>query len=283
MLLGANNDLENIIIQHLAREGNKTVEEILVLLKKDNFNTTIQGIYRALRKLQKEGVVIKNKKEYALRIPWLLDMNFLLEQAETNFLQSNYIKNLIPFKEKEKKIWYFNNFYKMNNFWSQVLLAMAEISKNKIFLDFNPHTWFHLIQPHQEYQFLKSLLSKSKKMYTILADKSYLDNYATKFWNFKNFDYHLTNKGYYSNIKKTTYYTITDDIILTITLNKNTALEIENIYKKTKSIKELDTGNVLDVFNKKTRIKMTIERNSEKSLKEYKRFEKIFGKILKLI
>ncbi len=74
MLLGSNNDLENALLVALSSRTVATVPQMAAELSKKNLKPTIQGIYRALRKLRLEGVVVKEHDGYSIRIPWILDM-----------------------------------------------------------------------------------------------------------------------------------------------------------------------------------------------------------------
>ena len=103
MLLGANKDLENEVIKYLSRRGFLSAEDLLGLLKKDEIRVSIQAIYHILRKLQGEGVVVKEGQSYSLRIAWILDMANLSDQMQQTYLQQKYIGRLMPAKVGEKR------------------------------------------------------------------------------------------------------------------------------------------------------------------------------------
>lgn len=100
MFLGDNKNLENIITLLLAKHGELEAENIWKKIKPE---ISIQGIYRVLRKLQKEGVIIKAKQKYSLRIPWILDLSDLINKTEKIYLQEKYIAKFLPTKNKQKK------------------------------------------------------------------------------------------------------------------------------------------------------------------------------------
>lgn len=148
-------------------------------------------------------------------------------------------------------------------------------------LNFNPHTWFHLIQPHQEEQYIKNQLKLLKKEYTIIGSNSVLDKYTTKCWKIKNFEYYLAPSGYWAEYNRAEYFSIFNDYILTIKLDNRTTNQIEKLYRQTKDINNIQLDTIISFFNQPVKVKMTLEKNSKKADIYYKRFEKIFGPLEK--
>lgn len=273
MFLGNNTNLENKIVITLASRNSLQAEQ---MQQKITPQVTIQGVYRALHKLQTEGVLVKSGQTYSLRIPWLLDLGDLVETMEKTYLQANYFSFLLSTLEKKKRIWYFKNFLKMNNLWSQLLLAITKYSKSKIMLDFNPHIWFHLFQPYQEYQYIKAQLKLLKKEYTIIGSNLFLDKHATKYWNFDNLEYYLASSdSYWGRLDRSVYFSIFSDFILTAKFNKKSTERIEKFYIKVNNDSKL--SNIIGLFDQPISAKIILEKNKNKAHSYYKRFEKTFG------
>ena len=167
----------------------------------------------------------------------------------------------------------------MNDFWSHVLLAMAKNSSEKIMIDYSPHAWFHLTQPEQEYQYLKTSLNSLKKEYSIIGGNTFLDKWVTKYWDFKNFEYYLAQSGYWTKIDPLLYINVIDDFILKVKLDKKTTQAINKVYKEVGIENDLTAEKVLQVFRRKAKAKMTLVKDSIQAEKYFKRFEKIFGPI----
>lgn len=281
MILGNNKDLENTLLLTLANSKSSTVPQIATELNKKGFKPTVQGIYRVLRKLQLEGVIVKEGENYTIRIPWILDMDAFVKTIEEKYLKSQYFQTLIPTKEKEKRSWNFTNIFKLNDFWSQLILIPIKNSKEKILLNYTPHAWFHLIQTHQEYQYIKSSTAHLNKTYTIIAGKEYLDEWATQFWKDHNIEYFLAPKNRWLLEDRSKYLCIIDDYVFTVKLDPNITKDIDELYTRVKSADKLNINEVLGVFQKRIKGKLILEKNA-KLAEQYKgRFEKLFGPIYK--
>jgi len=68
MLLGTKETIQDKIILYLTKHPNSAAEHIHRAIEKKQ-TVSIQAIYQALRSLQREGVVVKEKTSYSLRIP----------------------------------------------------------------------------------------------------------------------------------------------------------------------------------------------------------------------
>jgi hypothetical protein len=279
MLLGNNKDLENILLLTLSNNKVSTVPQLITELNKKNFKPTIQGVYRVLRKLQLEGVIVKERENYTIRIPWILDMGEFIKSIEDKYLKSQYFQGLIPIKEKEKKSWTFKDIFKLNDFWSQLILIPIKNSKEKVLLNYTPHAWFHLIQTHQEYQYIKTSTAHLNKTYTVIGGKDYLDEWATQFWKDHSIEYFLAPKEKWLLEDRTKYINVIDEYVFTVKLDPNITKEIDHLYQSIKNPEQLNIQNILSIFQTKIKAKITLEKNSKLATEYKKKFTRLFGPI----
>ena len=278
MLLGANNNLENKIVLALTTQGELAADQIRKQVTRDGVPVSLQAVYLVLSKLQREGILVKGGKKYSIRIPWLLDMSLLVHEMEQTFLQQKYIQTLLPMNEGDKRQWRFTSLHKMNDFWSQVLLAMAYASGGAVMYDYDPHLWFHLMQTEQEYQYLKAQFSAIKYGYTLVGSKSFLDSMIVKkYWHFDNAECHLISSEEVPFKNRSMYIQVFGNLFLTVTLDAKSVERIEKLFSTVKSQTELATSQIMFIFHEKAKVKMCVEYNSKKALLFKKRFQKIFG------
>lgn len=277
MLLGANNSLENNVVLSLSKKGQLTANQIHEQVQ--NETTSIQAVYKTLRKLQREGVVVKVGKYYSIRIPWLLDLSKLTTQLQHTYSEKQYAHTLLPKKEKDKQTWKFNNLYTMNDFWSHLVLAVSEASESKIVYEYLPHSWFHLTQPEQEYQCIKTLFNNLESQYTIVGGNAHLDKWiAAQYFDFNNFEYHLANSDkLWPEKNRSMYIEVTDNFILTVCLNKNITSNIDNFYKQPHSNGDAWSEDLIKITSQNTPIRITIEKNKAKADTFKKKFQRGFG------
>lgn len=280
MLLGVKKNLEDHIIVCLSRGGNQTVKQIgQWLVKKHAIHVTEQGIYRVLRKLHDDGIVVKEKNLFSLRIPWLLDLSALVDRMQETYLQESYLREILP-EEGERYSWYFTDLTKMNSFWSQLLLAMAKKSDSSIALNYSPHLWYELTQQEQEAQFQRVFFDTIRAAFTIIGNKTFLDKYSATILSdeYKKNQYYFADPGSVLIDKNASLYIdVVDDYVLCTKMDQDISDHIDRLYQETTPHTDLHSTNLLDIFANKARIKMVLRRDPKKAAIYRKRFEKIFG------
>lgn len=277
MLFGNNNNLENYVVVALAQGGAATVPQLMAGLRIKGVLPSVQGIYRVLRKLQGEGVIVKEKEHYTVRIPWILDISSFTQALEMKYVNGEYFQKLISLQEKSKTIWHFTDIYKLNDFWSQLISVLIKNSKEKILCNYHPHAWFYLIQMRQEYQYIKTSNKNLKKRYTLVGGNEYLDVWATKFWKDPRIQYFLAPQEQWLTQERATNISIIDDYVLTIKHEKKFANAIDNLYKTVVTTQELSTERLEAIFQKRTKGSIILQRNSAVALTYKKRFARLFG------
>lgn len=75
MLLGSFNNIDNLIVILLARKGSLSAKELFKIVNKNYKKSSIQAIYKELRKLIDEGVVWKSKDLYGLSAAWVVNFS----------------------------------------------------------------------------------------------------------------------------------------------------------------------------------------------------------------
>lgn len=282
MLLGTHHSLEDNIIVLLGKKSNQTVESLQQRLTKNDQTVTVQGIYRVLRKLQAEGIVIKEKKHYSLRIAWLLNLGNFIEETEDSYLQAVYMDNLLPQNIGEKRNWSFTNLLKLNDFWSQLLIAMVKTAKRKIAIHYCPHTWFDILERDQEKQFVKAFFELVDQDYLLIGGRTPLDQIACEqYQSIVKEHCYLARPEEYTDARRTLYLSIIGEYIMTIKINEQVAQKIDQFYTETPM--ELARNNermytlLVNLIKQKNNVKISIKRDPVLAQKYYKKFEKIFG------
>lgn len=269
MLFAAPEQLEDKLIRHLAGSHAASAEALRARFS----SYSIQAVYKALRKLQRQGVVVKNKFAYSLRLPWVLDMVTLGEQLND---YSTSPKDLInSFAQAPKTTWRFTSLLKLNDFWSQVLLALLQHSRSRTIYAWDPHTWFHLVQTAQEAQFIRSIKLAKSKLVLLVGSNSFLDRWAKQFWLPQVVESHFSIRHFAS--QQSTYINVIDDYVLTVKLADEATAKINNIYSNTTSMETLKLPEVIRFFSEPHRGAVYLEKNLTKAFAFTKKMQRIFG------
>ncbi len=273
MLFQSHNSLENLIVLYLCQHPDKTAQEIYTYLVSKNHKYSLQGIYKELNKLDTESVLLKVDKKWNLRLPWVHEMTSFAGKIENTYLSPKF-NSLLP-EEGKKQIWHFDNLFKMNDLWSQILLTLVEQSREKIILGWNPHTWFHLAEAKEEEKYLKSLESSGARLYLIIGGNNYLDKWAEKYLK-KPYVHYSFGKSVFQE-QRSKYINVIDDYVVTIKLDDDITNLIELLYETTLSEEEMSISQIISIFNQKVEATIWLEKSPEQARLLKGRFKRYFG------
>ncbi len=281
MLVSASKNLEDSIIEILTIKKELSEKDIQDSLLKKGSTPTVQGVYRVLRKLQKEGIVVKHKKYFSIRLAWLLELSRLVEKMESTYLKESYLSQFLPAPGKQLT-WNFTDLFKMNSFWSQLLLALAKKSTSKIAFNYSPHLWYVPLQEEQEEQFINTYIPELKKSYMVIGSRSEFDKYNVNLMNSidkKEERYMASSPSEYISKNPSEYLDIIDDYILTVKIDKETTRTIEEIFQESSPLFKKKILPIHRIYTKKTKGKIILKNNHQKAKKYKNKFAKIFGPI----
>lgn len=267
-------NLQSKIISTLASGKALAALELQEIINKQGYEYTHQAIYKELKKLQSAGVVIKVNKKIQLHLSWLLDEQQKLQAAFQNVLKYSSLKEILPQSQK-KRIWTFNNLLTMDDFWSQLLIILANQSQSKNIYEWSPHTWYELLHREKETKFQKALRLNQQKIYLIVGSDSYLDQSCAKFWPEDIYKHSFAEGPFHE--KRSLYFNIIDDYILEIKYPSNLALEIDDYYNYVTNKNKFKAGEYISLINKRRPVKLSLERNPHKATRITKLFINFFG------
>jgi len=273
MLLETNQKLDDMIVELLSTKAALTAhllrDQLLVVGKE----FTIQAIYKTLGRLERSGVIVKNRMKYSLRLSWVVDLADLADNASSNYLR--VAKKTLP-KTGRRVIWHFQNLLSLNNFWSQILLSLVENSTDRTLFSWMPHPWFHLVYSEQEEQYIRSLGLTNTKLYLVNGGKTFLDRWTERFWQTNNIEYSFANSVFLKT-HPNTYINVIDNYVLTVKLDENITKEIEGLYSAVQSMDDVEFSELFRVFGAGVRASLWLENNPTKAATYRKRFKSFFG------
>lgn len=274
MILQGQQNLEERIVTILAKKANSSVEDIHRKIANELKSYSLPAIYKELGKLEFQGVVVKEKKRYSLRLPWVLDFLSLADNASQTYLENPTLDSLIP-KRGEKKVWRFTNLLRLNNFWAQAILVLLNRSSSKILYTWMPHSWFNLAYQEQETQYLKSLKHAESRQYLICGSKSPLDVWAERFWKSSNTTYAFTSTPFVKD--SSFYWNIVDEYVVKVSLDPQMTKRIDDLYRRVKTVAQIDLSKAFGLFTQRVKAVMVLEHNPKKALLLKNRFRRFFG------
>ncbi|QQR50396.1 hypothetical protein IPF86_00535 [Candidatus Nomurabacteria bacterium] len=231
------------------------------LLEQVNIKLSVskQGLYKALRELMRDEVIIKEKKLFTLNKVWLSRLKDFVEESEQN------LGVALPFLEESftgRKVIVFKDMDALNIYWGHLFLALSERFNDKPFFFFNHHSWFIHDSPHSEmYLYKKSLKKKNKVLITLGANTLFAKDFKTRFAK-ANIQISINEK---IGVPMTDNLCVIGDYIITTRYDKNTMTEIDTLFKNSSSFGENEKNEFKKMLSFSKRPKMIITKNKRKA------------------
>jgi hypothetical protein len=253
MILGAKTTLTDQVLEHILKE-NSTAIDIQRALETENKAATIQGIYKALRELISENIILKHGKNYFINNKWRGDVEKLITHG------SHFI--LHPGEEVKYK---FKKIESTDIFWKNIFSDIGEETGKFPVFHFNPHQFWILIKERRqsEIDYYNNLDKKNIFDYTLIGGKTEFDNNAKKLLTSKYHQLYVDDK---TSFNSRDHISIFKDYIIITRLPNSFVIAIDNLYKKCKSEEELTIG-LEKVFKKSGNIVIIIKNSPEKAKK----------------
>lgn len=181
MLFGFARKLEeNIVIclLNLPQLSARSIQNQINIRMKKRFS--IQAVYQELRKLRNEGIVVKRKDIYSLRLGWLIAAGNQVNLGYRNyFLKAAFQADLLPLEGK-RKVFNFNSLVALLPFFANLATYLILQSRSKCYFEYIQHIWYHLVNPQDELQYISSVKQNNAKYYLISRSNTKLDKIYLK-------------------------------------------------------------------------------------------------------
>ncbi len=263
MIYSKNEHLEDLVIKILLIKE-QSVKSIHKTLSSQQENFTLQGIYRVLRDLIKDEIVIKRKNIYLISEEWR-------DRVINSFRRK---QNSITLSEHESIQFNLDSLVHLDQQWKNIIIPLQEsFSDFPVFL-YNTHEiWIHLSvsRKESEYNYYESFKENSYSSYCLFGGNTKFDKQIAM-----ELKHEKLNINYgYKPFPETDYIIIIDDYIITTRISRKIANKIKDVYLKSKNFDELEY-NLQELGIEKKKVKLIIERNREKAKIFRKRISRNF-------
>ena len=239
-------DTKNIIISVLLEEWPLSAKIIYNKVRREK-GITYQAIFKTLMEMVDKGIIARENKEYRINLKWVGDIkNFIKDVELRHSEKKDPLKDLI-------RLNYADGYFLMNKF--STVREMDEflfkfIFKEENFYAFVKHPWFPLI--HSKEMASYSCKPCSNKV-VIFSNKTPLDKDCRIF--FKKLG---ERTPVYEKFTPCYSFSIYGNYIVQGFFEKDLMENLDRIFRKTKSIRDLDLIDFnKNFFEKKTNIVFT--------------------------
>lgn len=251
MLLGIKKTLHDHMIEALLGKP-MDVSQIQEYLANGKVPATVQGIYKTLRELIREDVVVKQQKFYFISNVWREKLEKIVSQRP-------------PFRlsENEHTVYQFNKLENLDMFWKHTITDIQnELSDFPVF-HANPHNFWYLTpgRKFSEIEYYKKFSEKQTYVFSIVGGTNFLDknlkqNYSPEYQQF-----HFEKKYPFN---RRDHLSIIGPYIITTRVSVSLARVTDRLYETCFTESEL-AEKLEPEFKKHGSVTMTVEHNLEKA------------------
>ena len=262
MLLGTKKTLYDHIVERLL-EKEASVSNIEADLMGKNIQASIQGIYKALRELITEDIVVKQKKVYSISNIW--------REKVSNLTSNKYQFKLSP---DEQAVYQFNKLEHLDAFWKHTLADIRNEVGDFPTFDYIPHQfWAHVPgRQESESEYYKTFEKGNIYLFTTVGGATLFDKEEKVA--------QQTELNQIANAENDTFErqdnnTVMNSYVVTTKISKKLSSHIDSAYELAKDREELDML-LKQAFRTPGKLKITMEHNKNKATKLRKKFSADF-------
>lgn len=254
--------LDDLIVQSLLLNGEQEVSDVYKDLVAQGQKITIQALYKRLRILLQDQIILKNKKSIVINNEWSENM---LELLSGN-------TGLPILKPGETVTYSFKELASLDAYWKHVMTPIEKAHPNYPIFFFNHYEiWIQLFgRRENEIEYLHKI-SQDKHYCFFLLGKD--NKYNNDFKNNYQTDYLQISVGA-DGFSLGDYPTVIADYVITTKLSPRLSKMIDEIYKSPNE--QIVSEKINKIFLKSAAIKLKIERNENKAKKLRKKIAKDF-------
>ena len=273
-MLPQKNSPQHVIISYLARNPRVTAKVIERELNRKLGKYTIQGVYRLLRSLESQGVILHQGKHYQLRKTWAYEVQALYEQLEENYFSSPTIHELYS-GEKRQLTWRFSDLKKTDGFWIQLMLELLRHKEsNEMFL-WMSHPWFYLLNYKEDIRFQQVLKQSNWRLLMVFGNDTFLSRSFVEYWDPE--VYKCSFAPFDMELVESCYYTVIGDYLLEIDIGETLVGKLDDLFFETKTLSSTLPGKVFEIASQRWDIRVKLRRSPTASKRLLKAFREHFS------
>ncbi len=269
---------EKIVV--FLKNGPHSVADLCVELKKSGVSVSIQGVYKALRKMKTQGIVILHKKQVVLDRTWLQKIErFTLISEQSYKTPRQDSGHFLHMSDGDKITYSFKDPLQADVFNNHILYILFDaFPKLDSWFAYSTHHWFMIARKEEELALMKHMNSKGIKYIFTAGNSTELDKSVRKYFDGTYSKYHTRDEPLF---KDKNYYlglviNVFGDYIIEVKHDVTTAKKIDAFYKNNKVINAEKVQELKDIVSKQSKNTLSISKNSKKAEQLRKMFSKNF-------
>ena len=252
MLFTSKETVEDIIIRLLSK-GKTTPLELHEAIVSDGESVTVQAVYKALRYLIKDSVVVKSGRYVEISQEWVNTLSSTFNTQTT----------LPQLADGEAAVYNYKSLVNLDAYWKHLMSALDDkMGDYPVFLYSPYHIWYHISERTQsEADYFTSFITKKRYGFLTIGNDTALDREFKKTTQSEYLQIDTWDKSLW---KETDNLTIINDYVINTVLSKKLVTAIKDYYSSSLA-PEQATVKLNAVLSSPSQSKIKIERNAKKA------------------
>lgn len=257
---GKEDNLKNLVFSILTKEHPlKIIDLTNFIRKRYGKSVTFQAVRKAIMQLVEEQVLLKNNNQFSINKEWVINSKKQLDLLYEELTREKINPKSIDSIRGEVSVFTFDSLNKMMKFWEDIIDDWFDNFKEG---DFNincyqgAHGWEGLLHPDREKSMMERLKERGIKSYVLSIGNTQLDRYIWRFY--RKIGLKISFSPSSSTFDKTYYVATYGETIVQVHYPTEIVDDLENFFKKNKTIEDLDLGELSEIVNRKQEIKLTV-------------------------
>jgi hypothetical protein len=274
MLLKSFQDLRGTLVLLLADCPGSTALQLHERLGRRGRIYTLRAVYKELRFLEEQRVVVKTKKTFGLQLIWLINMTVLLNRAYRSYLTQTNVSELVPFSGKSE-LNKFPDLDRLDHFWMQVIVILQRFYKDEPMFVSKPHQWFHLSHEDLVDNYFDALNVLQVKQYHLIGRDCYVCRFGARKIPTESAIVLFSARAFISGMN--VYYTLIGKHLLTVRLEAGFAQRMDELFCRIENLEQMKAQHVKEFMRRKVQSTLKIEYGTPKVARIRSLLEDIFG------
>lgn len=260
---------ESVILDILSRKPRLAMRELYEYFqKKYRPGMTIQGLYKLVKQLTIQRVLVKEGHLVSIDASWIHTLINFTATVKWTYLESEAATANILLKEGESKTFTFERVVEMDNFWWHILATVIHYyseheHKDQNVYNYNAHSWFQLVRTDSEQALAEAFEQKDMEWYLVTGSESFLDTLVGSVIESPRFYYRQVPRGELFEPNK--YVEVIGDFIIEASLPNYIYELMEKVYDRVRTIGEFNAQDILTLINQPGRTHLTISRDKRRA------------------
>lgn len=258
-LTSGKQSLRSSLMNLFAQRAAWTAEQFLAELPRIYKKVSKQALYKELRQLEEDGMVVRASRSYTLRLAWVLELSAFANTLQNLLLEQDGIVAGFELKEGIEE-WEFSDLHRADLFWTQLILALLKHNPSRKIYSWIPHPWFHIVHADREKEFWNALHFYQPQFLISVGGATPLD----KEWiSIVDTDCATVRFGGTPlHTSPSTCFELHGDYLVVVTLDRRTTEEIDHVFSTIASVNELTPPMLMRLIGRDGRIIVRVEKGT---------------------